>query len=493
MLRPLISKFLMLCVALAILAGVSVSADRLNLRDPIRLPDGEVLKSIYFFGHWWDPWKSDDDAISTDLKRLKELGFNTICVDHEVSQAIDREWYWLDREYELAAQEGMYVLPWLQLQSVDRLNLMKFSHLELKHAVNQDKQPEEGCVTFMDGEFKRALAHYISVYLDRYESDPALLRIKHGREFRPVVGLCVETGWRTDEGLPLSFDEEANAYFRKWMRATYYDINHLNSKWGTSYSSFDEIDPCDKSVFNYDLEDKRNMPAAVREHVNYRARFINDALQDVARRVRKKHKDVLFLAEVAYPFSVDNPDADIYRWSSPNVYRIVDHADLVMVRTVGNTSAADVKKEQDLLMLRGKKLILAYRFFEDSTSERAVSFAADCAASANGLGYYNWNETEDSASAIYDKPDRQAFARLMTATYDVLYDANKRHELQAIAPLTPPSAIEPTEAAGESAEPATPTEEAPAPEAEEVPAVSVPSPPADAPALSPPSEPATTN
>lgn len=484
MLRPLISRLLLLCVVFAALAGAPADAGKLSVRDPIRLPNDQVLKSIYFFGHWWEPWKTDDAAFSNDLERLKELGFNTICVDHEVSQAADSEWHWLDREFGLAGKEGMYILPWLQFQCVDRVNLMKFSHLELKHAVNQDKQPEEGCVMFMDGEFKKALAHYVSVYLDRYKEDPALLRIRHGREFRPVVGLCVETGWRTDNGLPLSFDEEANAYFRKWMRASYHDINHLNSKWGTSYKSFDEIDPCDKSVFNYEFEDKHNMPVAVREHVDFRARLISDALQDVARRVRKKHKHVLFLAEVAYPFSADNLDANVYRWNSPNVYKIVDYADLVMVRTVGNTSAAEVKKEQDLLMLRGKKLILAYRFFGDSTNERAISFAVDCAMSANGLGYYNWNETADEACALYDKSDRQAFARLMIATYDTLYDVDKRHELCTVA--APPVATAPPESADGTAEPAP---SAPTAEPEEPSAAPAPVSPMETPVLPPLPEP----
>lgn len=432
--RITISRIITCILLMGVAAGV-VHAGKIQLRDPLKLPNDEVLKAIYLYPHWWDPWKSDDASLSADLAKIKSLGFNTVCLDHEVSQAIDRDWYWLDREYKLVAKENMYILPWLQLQAVDRISLMKFSHLQLKQAVNQDKQEEEDCANYRDSEFRHALAHYISVYLDRYENDPALLRVKDNRgKLRPVIGLMVEVGWRNPEGLPLSFDEDTNAYFRKWIKAYYHNLDHLNSKWGTSFKSFDEIDPCDKAVFNYDQPDKDNMPPAVKEHVLFRARLIADALQDVASQVRKRHKDVLFVAEIAYPFSADHPDAKVYRWNNANEYKAVEFADIIFIRTVGNTSVGQVAKEQELMMMNGKKLILAYRLFADATPKRAVGFALDCASSANGLAYYNWNEKADDSSAIFDKPDRQALAGLMTSAYDMLYDIDKRHDLATVSP-----------------------------------------------------------
>jgi|GEM_PF-1271995 len=423
-----------LLLLFSILTACAWSAT-VKVREPLKTPDGQLVKSIYFFGHWWEPWKSDDAALIKDLKRIKELGFNTICVDHEVSQAIDRDWYWLDREYRASAQEKIYILPWLQLHCMDRQSLMQFARREIKPAVNQDKEVEEGAAVFLDVEFQKALAHYITVYLDRYVNDPAMLKIKLGKRNVPVVGLCVETGWRNARGLPLSFDDETNNYFRKWMRATYETIDRLNAKWQTSYKTFDEIDPCDKSIFNYAFEDKLNMPYPVRDHMVFRGRVIGRALSEVARLVRKKYKDVLFVAEIAYPFSVDNPDANVYRWNDANCYAAVEWADVVVIRTVGNLSVGDVKKEQDMMMLNGKRLILAYRFFGDASSERAVAFAVDCAENAHGIGCYNWNETADNSCALYDKPDRQALARLMNFTYDTLYDTALRTTAPSMQPI----------------------------------------------------------
>jgi len=428
---------------LVISIAANAFASRINLKDPIKLADDQTLRAVYFFPHWWDPWKSEDAAVTADLQKMKALGLNAICVDHEVSQAIDRDWYWLDREYKLAAAEKMSILPWLQLQCVDRNALMQFSRLDLKPAVNQDKQIEADFANFRDGEFKRALTHYVNVYLDRYENDPALLRIKERNKLRPVVGLVVEAGWRNGSGLPLSFDDDTNAYFRKWMKSSYHNLAQLNSKWGTTYKSFDEIDPCDKTIFNYAFEDKGNMPMAVREHTHFRARIISDMLSSVAHDVQKKHKDVLFVAEVAYPFSSDDPNASVYHWNSADEYKSVDFADIIFIRTLGNTSTGQLAKEQELMMLNGKRLILAYRLFDDSAPSTPVALALDCAMSANGLAYYNWNETKDTSSSIYDKPEKQSLVQLLTTTYAMLYDVDKRHGMVTPVSLPAPKAVEP--------------------------------------------------
>ncbi len=420
-----------ICLLLICAAVSTACAGGFGVRDTIRLQDNQILKAVYYFPHWWDPWKSDDSAVTVDLQKMKSLGFNTICVDHEASQAVDREWAWLDREYKLAGQEKVSVLPWLQLQAADRAGLMKFTHLQFKSAVNQDKKSEDDYASFRDPEFRRALAYYIDAYLDRYINNPALLRVKSGDSFRPVVGIMLEAGWRNSSGQPLSFDDDTNAYFREWMQATYHDLNDLNKQWGTKYKSFDEIDPCDKTVFNYDFADTKNMPLPVREHVKFRARLINDTLSEVSKEVHKRHKDILFVAEVAYPFSSDSPNASVYRWNDANEIRSVASADIVFVRSEGNTTSGQMEKDQDTIIKNGKKVVLAYRLFNDSTQNRSIAFAMDCAMNANGLACYNWNEAADSASAIYGKSEIQDLAKLMNLTYDLLNDPAKRHVMSS--------------------------------------------------------------
>ncbi len=475
-----------IAICLLLILGVlgSAFAAKIGLRDPIRTNEGQTLKAVYYFPHWWDPWKTDDAVVSGDLKKMKEIGFNTVCLDHEVSQAVDRDFYWLDREYKLAGQEKMFILPWLQLQSMDRNALVKFSHMTLKPAVDQDKKQQDDSVVYGDPEFRHALILYINAYLDRYVKDPSILKIKDGKTDKVVVGLMLETGWRTGDGLPLSFDDDTNAYFRKWMKSSYYDIKQLNKKWGTTYASFNDIDPCDKKIFDYLFLDRQNPPMAVKEHVKFRARVMKETFDEVMKEVRKRHKDVLFVAETAYPFDAADVSADSYRWNNANDPLALSAADIVFVRMLAGPTYAQGSKEI-ANQVGGKRTVLAYRMTADVQPSEAVNLALDCAMNSNGFAYYNWNEAADSASAVFDKPARQDSLKIVTSSYDVLndYEALRDAALTATAPAVPAVAPVPTPAPAPAAvEPAPATGNAvvaPAPVPTPIPVVE---PPAPAPA-----------
>jgi hypothetical protein len=381
------------------------------------------------YPHWWTPWKSDDAAVSTDLGQIKGLGFNTLLLDHEVSQAMDNDWGWIDRDYKLAGQQKLSILPWLQLQGADRKALIKFWHANIKAAVNQGRQPEEDYVSFLDRDFQDAEVHYICAYLERYGNDPSLLKVSIHGKMHPVVGIMLETGWHNGDGFPLSFDPDTNAYFRKWMRSSYHDLAQLNKKWGTSYKTFDEIDPCDRAIFNYAFADKQNMPLAVREHVRIRAHAIDDALSYITRHVRDRYKDVVFAMESAYPLGSDNPDASVYQWNAAVESRDFQSADIVFVRTLGDTISGEVEKQQDDMRANGKLVVTAYRLLAGASDKKSVNFALDAALSGNGIAYYNWNEQADNACAIYDKPARQAQVESMNEMYTLLCNPEKRHDL----------------------------------------------------------------
>ena len=104
-------------IVLLALGCVSLPAGPVAAASPLRLANDEPLVCIYYFPHWWEPWKSSDEAVLRDLRRLRGAGFNTLLLDHEWSQAIDGNWRWLDRSHRLAAQAGMKILPWLSAKS----------------------------------------------------------------------------------------------------------------------------------------------------------------------------------------------------------------------------------------------------------------------------------------------------------------------------------------------------------------------------------------
>jgi hypothetical protein len=99
--------------------GLSLVCSALATADngPLRLPDGQPLVCMYYFTHWWEPWKSDDSAILGDFQQLRSMGVNTVLLDQEWSQTIDGDWKWLDRDFRLAEQAGVKIVPWLSLKT----------------------------------------------------------------------------------------------------------------------------------------------------------------------------------------------------------------------------------------------------------------------------------------------------------------------------------------------------------------------------------------
>jgi len=105
--------FRIICIAF-----LATAASQATATEPLRLANGEPMVCIYYFDHWWEPWRSDDNAVLDDLRRLRKMGFSTLLVDHEWTQAIDNDWRWLDRTFGLADQAGMYVVPWLSVKTL---------------------------------------------------------------------------------------------------------------------------------------------------------------------------------------------------------------------------------------------------------------------------------------------------------------------------------------------------------------------------------------
>ncbi len=107
--------FLLLVWAWMLLRGLPTAEAK-----PLRLPHDEPMVCIYHHPHWWGSWKSSDEAVLNDLRRLRGMGFNTLLLDHEWSQAIDGDWRWLERSHRPAAQAGLRIMPWLSVKRLVR-------------------------------------------------------------------------------------------------------------------------------------------------------------------------------------------------------------------------------------------------------------------------------------------------------------------------------------------------------------------------------------
>jgi hypothetical protein len=407
--RPVI-----LATALMMITARPLLAD--DAAEPLRLPSGEPLICAYFFGHWWEPWKSDDDAIRRDLTRLKEIGINAICLDHEPQQWFDREWHYIDREHRLAKEVGVGIIPWLEAKCGADMgrhyqNFKKYYGIDVPRAMDQDGNPKNALIWHPG--YRDALTAHTLRYLDRYGEDGAILRVRKQGQVRRAISLVVETGW--DD---VSFDDETNARFREWLRGRYATIADLNEAWDASYDSFDAVDPRDKDIFAYEQvyrDSKRDaVPKAVADHTQFRAELIDQALREVKRRVSARHPDLLFLAEIPYTWHHDHPHAVAHTYRSAMLPVAVSYADIIMFRTVDNRLGEADQAECRRLLAEGKDIILSHRTYQPknfSYPDAAQIIAGQAASLANGLGYYSWNEMVDTH--IVQRDDTEEFISLV--------------------------------------------------------------------------------
>lgn len=368
-----------------------------------RLPGGEPLIGAYFFTRWWEPWRSDDEQVRRDLRLLRELGVNTLFIDHQPSQMYDGEWAGLDRDHRLARQAGMAILPWLESKcGLDAATADRFAEIkrrwgvQLARAERQDGTPAQTLV--WQPEFACYLAAYIDDYLTRYSDSGAILRLQRGGKTYRVVSPCVELGWED-----VSFDAATNERFRGWLRGQYADIDALNAEWGTAYADFAAVDPRDTTVFDYSELQQPRQPPAVEAHCRFRAELCRDAMAAVCDRLRQRHDDLLFAAELPYEFGYAHPHALGYQWQYAALPAIAAWADILVIRTGGDPGEPSLSLLRDYVARTGCMLILTHRIspaqgpgrgpLDAALIRRFATLSADLNA---GLGYYSWNEMVDT-------------------------------------------------------------------------------------------------
>ncbi|MHB0998581.1 MAG: beta-galactosidase [Armatimonadota bacterium] len=399
-------KFVIACVTSALILTTCANAAK---SDAIRLADGKPLIGVYFFTHWWEPWRSSDDKIVDDLNKLKDRGFNTIFLDSEWSQMIDGNWKLLDRGHKLAKQAGVQILPWLSLKawvdigvSKDRIELIKKMYgVDMTPGINPDGTP--GRTKPYDPAVIEAGYQYCSDYIDRYARDGALLHVMWEGKLRPVVALSVELEWSG------SSDPLTQQMFRLWARAKYGNqISKLNKAWKTSFTGFEQIDMDDKSTFDLAAynDGKSKHPNAAEDHVEFRSQVTDISLGEIKRRLLQKYPDLLIASELPYQIDAAHPHAKGYRIFAGANPSASQHAEILMLRATDTLSAAEEKAILNHKKRTGQKIILAYRTYSfwgpsilDGTSSYAKmnsQYAEQAARVADGLGFYSWNEMVDT-------------------------------------------------------------------------------------------------
>jgi len=372
----------------------------------LRLADGRPVVGVYYFGHWWEPWKSNDDAIRNDLNRLRKMGVTVLFADHEWSQAIDGDWRWLDREHRLAREAGLVIVPWLSLKTFSdvapgrRQELAKkWFGVDLVYGVDQDGKPAAP-LPYHPQTLEFAVK-WTKAYIERYREQGALAHVRlNGRE---GVWVCptVEIAWVG----PGSFDPATVFMFVRHLKSRYRSVAELNKTWGVDYRSFWDVAPRDKRVFDFPgaTRGKAVHSAAVRDWVAFCSQLLNDSLERIGAAIRREVPDVVIGTETPYQLGSAHPHAAAYRIGYAADSASVEHAEILVVRATGPLTPEEIAL-QDAYRKRGHAVVLAYRTYRHwsvfmdrpDAKGRAESFAAQAAEHADGLGFYSWNEMVDT-------------------------------------------------------------------------------------------------
>lgn len=401
-------KYLITLLLLVVAMPISNAQQRIAQQPPIVASGGEPLVGVYYFTHWWEPWRSSDEAILADLRELRDMGYNTIFLDHEWSQMIDGDWKLLDRGHRLAKQGGMQILPWLSAKAwLDigthdyRRELIKEMYgVELTMGVDAEGKPNRTLP--YDPAVIEAGERYCIQYMERFAETGALLHVNEDGQRKPVIAPTVELDW---DG---SCDVQTTQMLRLWLRARYGTIRALNHAWGTSLTGWEQIDACDTRVFDIKahFEGKATHPAAVEDHVEFRAQVMDIAQGEISRRVRQKYPNAVIASELPYQFDATHPHAIGYRVGQGANPSAAEHADILMIRATDSLTPSEERLLQDYRKRTGQQIIMTYRTYDtwgpkllsgEMTEEQMVrDYAEQAARVADGFGFYSWNEMVDT-------------------------------------------------------------------------------------------------
>ena len=421
-------------------SGVTAKAETRTVypvREPLRLADGRPMVAIYFFPHWWEPWKSSDEAIRKDLRKLHEMGFNTLLIDHEWSQGSGN----MNREHRLAKEAGMKIVPWLSLKTWgDMTQATRREQSKKDHGAAVDLPPSgyRGFLPYGPGTIELGVK-YAADYLKRYLRDGAILHVRRGGKDCPVVALTVEAAWSWQHAL----DPGTRLHFCRWLRDRYGSIEKVNASWGTAYAGWFDVDPADTAVFDHSAAGdsaKRTVAKPVEDFVRFRAGIVSDALGLMRARLRQTHPNLLILAEIPYEFGTEHPHGWSYIVGNAAIPRMVEYADIVLLRGVGALSPGARRAAGEYIDKTGKPVIMTHRISptqgpgNPEVPDEAVGplWAHEAAAFANGIGYYSWNEMLDVHIAMHSgKAPASAFCVVDAPNFDRLIrrvsDINRRY------------------------------------------------------------------
>lgn len=190
-----------------------------------------------YIGANYHPHDWDRTRWKTDIKLMKEAGFNTVRMGHLCWDSFEPDegvytFEWFDEVMDLFAQAGIGVLLDISMRPAP-----VWVHKLCPGCTIHDKSgiPQPSIRRYMEDVADQAYQHYAlrfaEVLVKRYKDHPALF----------AFGLCNEIGSGKK-----SYSEQSRQRFIQWLKHKYQTVETLNRAWATQrwsrrLNSFDEV------------------------------------------------------------------------------------------------------------------------------------------------------------------------------------------------------------------------------------------------------------
>ncbi len=206
------------------------------------------MRSILSYYTWWNPEKKLGSALHKSLDEIRSLGFESI--------SYDIQYHWLSNAKEVwetvvgaCNERELSIVPVVSYGYLPNAGILsRLTGMDVTTAVDSHGAPTD-CIDTHDLDNVQPYVEYLEMLIDAYED--AFLNVK-GRIlmnfWEPSMVVWNRSG-RTHLGYGPAMAEE----FRGWAleRET---LDDLNGKWGTSFSSPDEIKPPTEGLWDQDRE-----------------------------------------------------------------------------------------------------------------------------------------------------------------------------------------------------------------------------------------------
>lgn len=419
-----------------------------------------------WFGNFFEPYFSSREAVEGGIEDLRRLGFNSIVLDSKL---------WSDfTHFFRTGEESQYVAMQRFITSCCRGNGMGVSFLALfaigdnlypeiydhppefvDQPVDYWQQPYRGYRHWSAAQAEEHVRHCLELYRFIAGDAAASARDEEGRERLPFY-------FYHSPIFSPSFDDDGREHYLAWLCARY-SLEELNERYGTAFSSYDQLDAGDYWTNPADPEeahrhvpsaaDYEGCPAAIRRYADnqaYKRHVMRDYFSRVAGRLREEDRRFYLYAALSQwkVFFSDYVHIQNRGWDLWDLGAVLDSPSFITMPIDNHGYIEPYVVPCEMAMLRSAarerdfvgSLFLGRYMANDIY---AVCSPAEVIASAFGAGatdlyFYGYNGLDDGGNfGKWDAPEKDSLRGALDWFSEVRGAAGRRVKARRVAMIYP--------------------------------------------------------